>query len=136
MLLLPQHNTSKTKVCGCAGLLHLAQLFVTLWTVACPASLPMRFSRQEYWSGLPFPPPEDLLNPGINLRLLHLLHWQADSLPLSHLGSPLFILQTGILDGICLDYFRNIITDTHEVPGVQSSPGTCPRCRGQWWTQS
>ena len=48
------------------------------------------------------------LTPG----LLHLLHWQADSLPLSHLGSPLFILHTGILDGICLDYFRNIITDT------------------------
>ena len=30
--------------------------FVTLWTVACQASLPMGFSRQEYWSGLSFPP--------------------------------------------------------------------------------
>ena len=37
----------------------------TLWTVACEAPLSMGFSRQEYWSGLPFPPPEDLLNPGI-----------------------------------------------------------------------
>ena len=41
------------------------QLFVTLWTVARQASLSMRFSRQEYWSGLPFPPPWDLPNPGI-----------------------------------------------------------------------
>ena len=37
----------------------------TLWTVALQAPLSMRFSRQEYWSGLPFPPPGDLLTPGI-----------------------------------------------------------------------
>ena len=35
-------------------------LFVTSWTVAHRAPLYMRFSRQEYWSGVPFPPPEDL----------------------------------------------------------------------------
>ena len=40
-------------------------LFVTLWIVACQAPLSMRFSRQEYWSGLPFPPPEDLPDPVI-----------------------------------------------------------------------
>ena len=40
-------------------------LFVTLWTVACQAPLSMGFSRREYWSGLPCPPPEDLPNPGI-----------------------------------------------------------------------
>ena len=40
-------------------------LFVTPWTVAHQASLSMGFSRQEYWSGLPFPPPGDLPNPGI-----------------------------------------------------------------------
>jgi len=39
--------------------------FVTLWTVACQAPLPMEFSRQEYWIGLPFPPSGDLSNPGI-----------------------------------------------------------------------
>ena len=38
---------------------------VTLWTVACQAALPMEFSRQEYWSGLPFPPPENVPHPGI-----------------------------------------------------------------------
>ena len=41
------------------------QLFATLWTVAHQAPLSMGFSRQEYWSGLPCPPPGDLLNPGI-----------------------------------------------------------------------
>ena len=41
------------------------QLSVTLWTVACQAPLSMGFSRQEYWSGLPCPPPGDLLDPGI-----------------------------------------------------------------------
>ena len=40
-------------------------LFVTPWTVAHKAPLYMRFSRQEYWSGVPFPPPEDLPDPGI-----------------------------------------------------------------------
>ena len=43
-------------------------LFVTLWTVAYQAPLSMGFSRQEYWSGLPFPSPGDLPNPGIEPR--------------------------------------------------------------------
>ena len=38
---------------------------VTPWTVAYKASLSMEFSRQEYWSGLPFPSPGDLPDPGI-----------------------------------------------------------------------
>ena len=41
------------------------RLFSTLWTVAHQAPLSMGFSRQEYWSGQPFPFPEDLPNPGI-----------------------------------------------------------------------
>ena len=40
-------------------------LFVTVWTVAHQAPLSMKFSRQEYWNGLPFPSPGDLPNPGI-----------------------------------------------------------------------
>ena len=44
---------------------HLVQLFATLWTVACQALLSREFSRQEYWSGLPFPPPWGLPNPRI-----------------------------------------------------------------------
>ena len=42
------------------------QLFATPWTVAYQASPSMGFSRQEYWSGLPFPSPGDLPNPGID----------------------------------------------------------------------
>ena len=45
--------------------LSCVRLFVTPWTVAYHAPPSMRFSRQEYWSGLPFPSPEDLPNPGI-----------------------------------------------------------------------
>ena len=41
------------------------QLFATLWSVACQAPLSMGFSTQEYWSGLPCPPPGDLLHPQI-----------------------------------------------------------------------
>ena len=45
---------------------QLLQLCLTLCDpIACQATLSMRFTRQEYWSGLPFPPPRDLLNPGI-----------------------------------------------------------------------
>ena len=54
------------------------QLFALLWTVACQAPLSMGFSRQEYWSGLPCPSPEDLLDPGMEHRFPAL---QADSLP-------------------------------------------------------
>ena len=43
----------------------MSQLFVTPWTVACLAPVFMEFSRQEYWSGLPFPPPRELPDPGI-----------------------------------------------------------------------
>ena len=56
------------------------------WTVARQPPLSMGFPRQEYWSGLPFPFPGDLPNPGIK-PASHA--WQADSLSLSHLGSPL-----------------------------------------------
>ena len=44
------------------------RLFVTPWTVAYQAPPSMGFSRQEYWSGLPFPSPEDLPDPGIKPR--------------------------------------------------------------------
>ena len=46
-------------------MLSHVQLSATPWTVACQAPLSMEFPRQEYWSGLPFPPPRDLPNPGI-----------------------------------------------------------------------
>ena len=53
-----------------------------LWTTDHQAPLSMGFSRHEYWSGLPCPPPGHLPDPGIQLFLLCLLHWQVGSLPL------------------------------------------------------
>ena len=62
-----------------AWVLSHVWLFVTPWTVAHQASLFMGFPRQDYWSGLPFPSPEDLPNQGSNPCLLHcrkiLYHW-------------------------------------------------------------
>ena len=57
---------------------------VAPWTVACQVPLSMGFSKQEYWSELPFPSPGDLPDPGIKHRTPAM---QADSLPLSHQGS-------------------------------------------------
>ena len=54
------------------------RLFATPWTVAYQAPPSMEFSRQEYWSGLPFPSPGDLPNPGIKPGSPAL---QADALP-------------------------------------------------------
>src|SRR5574339_62144 len=48
--------------------LSRVRLFATPWTVAYHSPLSMGFSRQEYWSGLPFPSPGDLPNPGIEPR--------------------------------------------------------------------
>ena len=49
----------------CVLLLSYVQCFVTLWNVACEAPCSMGFSRNEYWSGLPFLLPRDLSNPGV-----------------------------------------------------------------------
>ena len=49
---------------GSACLLSHVRFFAAPWTVACQGPLSMGFSRQEYWSGLPFPPPWDLPGPG------------------------------------------------------------------------
>ena len=62
---------------------------VTSWTVAHQAPLSMGFFRQEYWSGLPFPPPDDLPDPGIKPTFLASPALQVDSLPLSPPGKPL-----------------------------------------------
>ena len=62
-------------------------LFVTTWTVACQAPLSIGFSRQEYWSGLPFLSPANLPDPEIKPLYPAL---QVNFLPLSHLGSPTY----------------------------------------------
>ena len=68
--------------------LSRVRLLATPWTATYQAPLSMGFPRQEYWSGLLFPSPRDLPNPVIKSEspVSHAL--QADSLPLSHMGSP------------------------------------------------
>ena len=61
----------------------MSSSFAIPWPVACQASLSMEFSRQEYWSGLPFASPGDLPDPGIEVRSPAL---QADSLPSEPIG--------------------------------------------------
>ena len=65
-------------------------LCATPWTVAYQAPLSMKFSRQEYWSGLPFPSPGDLPNPGIKPGSPAL---QADTLPSKPPGKPLYCIK-------------------------------------------
>ena len=80
-------------VCVCVCVCVRAQSCLTLcdpWTITCQAPLSVEFSRQEYWSELPFPPPGDLPDPGIEpaspvvscigRQVLYLL---------SHRGSPM-----------------------------------------------
>ena len=74
--------------------LSRVRLFVTPWTVAYQAPQSMEFSRQEYWSGVPLPFPGDLPGPGMKPKTPS---WQADSLPMSHLGS-LYINAEGIIN--------------------------------------
>ena len=64
--------------------LSCVRLFVTPWT----APLSMGFSRQEYWSGLPFPSPGDLPDPGIEFKSPVAPALQADSLPRASPGKP------------------------------------------------
>ena len=63
----------------------MSDSLATSRTVARQAPLSLGFSKQEYWSELPFPSPGDLLDPGIKPASPAL---QVDSLPLSHQGSP------------------------------------------------
>ena len=64
------------------------QLFATSWTIARQAPLSLGFSRQEYWSRLPYPPLGDLLDPGIESTPPVSPTLQADSLPAEPLGKP------------------------------------------------
>ena len=69
-------------------MLNRVQLFVTPWTIAHQAPLSMTVSGQEYWSGLLFPTPWDLPDPGIEATSPESPELQADSLPLESLGMP------------------------------------------------
>ena len=84
---------------------------------------PWDFPGQEYWSVLPFPPPRDLLDPGIKAVPLA---WQVDSLPLSHWRTPksdLIVDVVGLLSHVRL--FGTPWTAAHQTPLSFTSPGVC-----------
>ena len=91
--------------------LSRVRLLVTSWTVACQAPLSMGFSRQEYWSRLPFPPPVGLPNPGIEPRPPAL---QVDSLPTEPPG--------------IINYFQMVGT-------LSPREVNCLAQAHQWWNQ-
>ena len=78
---------------------------VTPWTANRQAPLSMGFHRQEYWRGLPFPSPGDLLDPGMNS---HHLPWQVGSLPLGHQISPACSLE-GLMLKLKLQSFGHLM---------------------------
>ena len=93
--------------------LSCVRLFATPWTVAHQAPPSMRFFRQEYWSGLPFPSPEDLPDPGIKPRSPAL---QADALTSEPPGKPVCVCMS--------QYFCNYRLDLLPLEHRHMSPLT------------
>ena len=87
---------------------------MTSWAIAHQAPLSVGFSRQEYWSGLPLPSPGDLPIPGIKPMSPD---WQADSLPLSHLGSLKLALSTAYRTSSCGSDGEESSGDMGSTPG-------------------
>ena len=85
-IIFPVSSEAASYVCACTCVygcvLSCVWLFATPWTVAHQAPLSMGFSRQEYWSGFPFPPPGDLPDLQVGTRVSHYL-WH-HSLTLYH----------------------------------------------------
>ena len=79
-------------LCALLSCSSCVRLCATLWTADFQAPLSMGFSRQEYCSGLPFPPPGYLPNPGIEPAAPAPPALQVDSLPMSHQGSLIDVL--------------------------------------------
>ena len=85
----------------------MSNSFVTPWTAACQVPLSMGFPRQEYRSGQPFPSPGDLPHPGTKPTSPAL---QADSLPLSHKGSPAILFHYNKIFSIDLSPESHVIS--------------------------
>ena len=86
-------------VCVHVRSLQCVRFFGTPRTVACQSPLSTGFSRQEYWSGLPFPPPEDLPNPGIKPASLVSPALAGGSLPLAPPEKPHIVIGNGYSTG-------------------------------------
>ena len=88
----------------CAQLLSHIQPFVTIWTVALQAPLSMDSYRQEYWTRLPFPPPGDLPNPGMETTspappvYLHMYRPKSSEGPLLDMEVAIYLLGPSMAD--------------------------------------
>ena len=105
---------SGTYACVRAELLSRVQLSVTLWAADRQAPPSMEFSREEYWSGLPFPPPGIFLIQGLNPGLLCPLHWQEDFFFFSFI----FISWRLITSQHCSGFCHTLIWISHGVACV------------------
>ena len=92
-------------------------LFTASWTVACQTPLSMGFSRQEFWSGLPFPPPGDLLDPGI----------EPESLTSPALAGS-FFTTSAAWEALCvwLLFSCSVVSDSLWPHGLQRARLPCP----------
>ena len=93
----------------------MSDSFETTWTVACLAPLSMGFPRQEYWSSLPFPPPGDLPNPGIEpvssalaVRVFPLCHQGSSYLLIPEIKEAIRLL---VMSKVCISQLENAPTD-------------------------
>ena len=93
-------SNTRTYLCVSVCVCMCTQSGLTLCDgIACQAPLSMEFSRQEYWSGLPFPPPGDPPNPGIKPMSPASLAWQVGSLPLAPPEKPEEVLTVWFFSG-------------------------------------
>ena len=116
-------------LCVCVFSHSVVSDSATPWTVACQAPLSMEFSRQEYWSRLPFPSPGDLLTQGLNPHLLRLLRCRQILYRWAAWGAHCVISQV----------FYSSFHDSLEVHRyvcyvVSSSTLQAPQERGSWLT--
>ena len=111
----------------------------TLWTLARQAPLSMEFSRQEYWSGLPCPPPGDLPNPGIKPRSLSL---QVDFLPsesqgIHKFGASLVVQMVKDLPAMQVTWVQSLGWEDPLEEGMATHSSIfawrIPKNRGAWW---
>ena len=106
----------------------MSDFFATPWTVAHQAPLSMGFPRQEYWSRLPFPFPGDLPSPRIKPSSPAL---QADSLPLSYLGSQRMLIRMDLMFSSVLWI---ISVSNHSSSSLGSSLSHCLCLSNVWWS--
>ena len=89
--------SAKRDFCFLAWLLSRVRLFATPWSVAHQAPLSMRFSRQEYWSGLPLPSPRDLPKSALKPTFPVSFELQIASLPTEPSGKAPFLLLSAMV---------------------------------------